>query len=159
VWAAAGWLISCQPHAAVPKQQSAPSAEPSAAAMSDFNALLRKGDYAGAIAFVEKSTLPAREKDGIIGTLILDGLVDQSASTRPPYPLAEGLARMEHAASAGRAQSVADLRAKFTTGLNDSGKNKLMPPNDALAKCWSDVEGGKQKPVMCVRLRKRLHVP
>jgi hypothetical protein len=126
---------------------------------SDFNALVRRGDYAAAISFVEKSQLPAGEKDGVTGTLILDGLVDPSPATRPPYPLTEGFTRLERAASAGRVQSIADLRGKFTTGLNYAGKNILLPPNDALAKCWANVEAGTDKAATCITMRQRLQVP
>jgi hypothetical protein len=157
--AVAGWLGSCQPHAnTVSKHQASPSAV-SPAAMSEFNALVRKGDYAGAIAFVEASTLPASEKDGVIGSLILDGLVDPSSTTRPSYPLAEGFTRMERAASAGRVQSIADLRGKFTTGINYEGKNSLLPPNSSLAECWTGVEAGRDKPSTCINMRQRLHIP
>ena len=124
-----------------------------------MNALLQKGDYAGAIAFVEKSGVPASDKDGVIGTLIADGLVDREASTRPQYTLADGFTRMERAAAAGRIQSVADLRAKFTTGINDRGRNVLMPPVPELATCWTDVEEGKEKAASCIAMRERLKVP
>jgi hypothetical protein len=156
-------LIACQPQTA-PTAQSTPPQKTSDAskppdASSEFNTLVSKGDYAGAIAFVEKSGLPADEKDGITGTLILDGLVDPNASTRPAYPLGEGFIRMERAVSAGRTQSAADLRAKFTTGINYEGKNILMPPNEALANCWTDVEAGKEKSAACIAMRQRLRIP
>ena len=167
--AAMAWLTSCQPHPApTPHAATTPQPEPSprsgaaprlADAASEFNALLGKGDYAGAIAFVEKSALTAAEKDGVTGTLILDGLVDPSASTRPAHPLAEGFTRMERAAAAGREQSVADLRAKFTTGINYEGKNILLPPHRALAECWANVEAGNEKATACISMRQRLRVP
>ena len=52
---------------------------------ADFNALLKRGDYAAAIAFVSKAAeIPASEKEGVVGTLILDGLVDPKATTSRP---------------------------------------------------------------------------
>jgi hypothetical protein len=157
---AAAWLVSYQPRAAADAtQKTASSTTPAPDEASAFNALLAKGDYAGAIQFVKRSSLSASDKDGVTGTLILDGLADRSATSRPPFPLSEGFARLEKAASAGRAQSVADLRAKFTTGINDAGKNSIMPPNDALAKCWEGVESGRKKASACIQLRKRLRVP
>jgi hypothetical protein len=161
--AAALWLIACQPQTA-PTAQSTPPQKTSDATKpldpsSEFNALVSKGDYAGAIALVEKSGLAADEKDGITGTLILDGLVDPEASTRPGFPLGEGFTRMERAVSAGRTQSVADLRAKFTTGINYQGKNILMPPHQGLATCWTNVEAGKEKATACIAMRRRLRVP
>ena len=156
-------LLSCQHPAATSRAQSAPAAQsPTAQSQDDsaqFTALVQKGDYAGAIAMVEKSSAPPREKDGVIGVVILDGLVDPSPTTRPPYSLADGFTRMERAASAGREQSIADLRARFTTGVNYEGKNILMPPNTALASCWTEVEAGTRKPGACIEMRKRLHVP
>lgn len=141
-------LASCQ----TPKEPAAPAA--------DFNTLLQKGDYAGAIAFVNAAAdIPANEKDGVIGTLILDGLVDPKATTKPPYKLGDGFDRLERAVVAGRTQSVADLRAKFSTGINYEGKNSLMPANEDLAKCWSEVESGSRKPPACIEMRKSLHVP
>jgi hypothetical protein len=156
------WLASCQPQAgpapvATSSSQSGSAAPTSSA--SDFNALLKQGDYAGAIAFVEKSSISPTEKDGVAGTLILDGLVDPQASTRPAYRLSEGFARMERAAAAGRVQSISDLRAKFSTGINYAGKNILMAPNPALANCWSKVEAGAEKADACIAMRQRLRIP
>jgi hypothetical protein len=157
---AAGWLVSYQPGAAADAaQKTASSTAPAPDDAAAFNALLAKGDYAGAIQFVERSKLSASDKDGVTGTLILDGLADRSATSRPPFPLSEGFAHLEKAALAGRAQSVADLRAKFTTGINDAGKNSIMPPNEALAKCWEGVESGKKKASACILMRKRLRIP
>ena len=144
------WLL-----AAVLLLPSCQSKSPS----GDFNSLVRKGDYAAAIALVEKAELAASEKDGVIGILILDGLVDPSAATRPPFVLADGFTRIERAATAGRTQSIADLRGKFTTGLNYEGKNILMPPNEALAKCWTTVEAGNDKASTCITMRQSLQVP
>ncbi|HLK67357.1 MAG TPA: hypothetical protein VKU19_28170 [Bryobacteraceae bacterium] len=141
-------LASCPRPAPTPAQEAA-----------DFAALLQKGDYAGAIAFTETSAMASRDKDGVIGTLILDGLVDHGATTRPKASLADGFDRMERAAAAGRSQSVADLRAKFTTGVNDAGKNSLMAPLPALAKCWTDVEQGSEKAGSCIQMRQKLRVP
>jgi|HubBroStandDraft_4_1064222.scaffolds.fasta_scaffold400811_2 hypothetical protein len=156
----AAGLLLFQPHAAAaPGQKPAPQSTPTPEDTSAFNALLAKGDYAAAIQFVEQSSLSAGEKDGVTGILILDGLADKSPASRPPFPLAEGFARLERAALAGRDQSIADLRAKFTNGINDAGKNSLMAPNPALAQCWGAVESGKKKPAACVQLRKRLRVP
>jgi hypothetical protein len=144
------------------------SAEPAAQAAAkvsleqatpQFTALLAKGDYAGAIDLTKRTDMPAAELDALLGTLTLDGLVDQRATTKPGYSIAEGLAFMETAALAGRPQSVADLRSKFTTGLNDAGKNQIMPPQPALAACWTKVEAGTEKPQVCVDLRKKLKLP
>ena len=151
-------LISCQ-QPRVPKVAATPVSQSTGALANEFNALLRKGDYAGAIALVDQSALAATEKDGVTGTMILDGLVDPSASTRPAFPLSEGLARMERAALGGRAQSIADLRGKFTTGVNDRGKTVVMPANAVLAECWSKVEAGGEKAGECVALRRRLGFP
>ena len=141
---------------------ASPAAPPSPAPQTsagDFNRYLANGDYAGAIAFAEKSSLPHSERDGIVGNLILDGLVDPAASTRPPYSLSEGFARLERAAAAGRVQSAADLRAKFTVGINYEGKNILMAPVAALSQCWAQVEAGEQSAASCIALRQRIHVP
>jgi hypothetical protein len=152
-------LCACRSQA-VPDQSGAPAPKSSAAQpTADFNLLVSKGDYAGAIAFVEKSNLAPDEKDGINGNLILDGLADPAASTRPPYTLSDGFARLERAAAAGRVQSVADLRAKFTVGVNYEGKSVLMAPVARLGQCWAKVEAGTQSAAFCIALRQRLHVP
>jgi hypothetical protein len=143
-------LASCQTQAPPPQPPKA----------ADFNTLLKNGDYAAAIAWVTAAPgIAANEKDGVIGTLILDGLVDPKASSKPPYKLADGFERLEKAALAGRPQSVSDLRAKFTTGINYEGKNSLMPANEALAKCWTSVEALSNQAQACVDLRKSLRVP
>jgi hypothetical protein len=128
-------------------------------ATPQFTALLAKGDYAGAIDLTKRTDMPAAEQDAMLGTLTLDGLVDQRATTKPAYSIAEGLAFMEAAALTGRPQSVSDLRGKFTTGLNDAGKNQIMPPLPELAACWTKVEAGTEKPQICVDLRKKLKLP
>jgi len=143
-------LAACQQH---------PKSAPAAPSPTDFNALLQKGDYAGALAFLDKASLPAAEKDGVAGTLILDGLVDPKATTKPPFPLSEGFKRLERAAAAGRGQSASDLKAKFTTGINYEGKNSLMPPNPELATCWGAVEKGSEKAPACIELRQSLKTP
>jgi hypothetical protein len=160
VYAAVLWLSACSPQS-TPVRQAAPAGTPPAAeaAPSDFNSFLGKGDYAGAIKFVEHSALSDSEKDGTNGNLILDGWVDPSAVSRPPYPLAAGFATLERAAVAGRGQSVADLRAKFTTGINYEGKNVLMAPNPPLAECWTKVESAQEAPSTCIALRRHLQVP
>jgi hypothetical protein len=125
----------------------------------DVSAYLSTGDYVRAIEAVLRSRVSKVEKDGVTGVLILDGLVDPDAKTKPPYTLADGFARMERAALRGRRQSVADLRAKFEVGINYQGKNSLMAPVEALASCWRQVEGGSQKAAGCVALRRQLRVP
>jgi hypothetical protein len=155
ILAVMGLLAACQQ----PHLRSAVAPAANGASQSVFTDLLQKGDYAAAIRFVEQSPAEQREKDGVNGTLILDGWVDPNALTRPPYPLAMGFERLERAATAGRVQSVADLEAKFTTGLNHEGKNVLMPPNSALAQCWSKVQQANEEPATCIALRKRLGVP
>jgi hypothetical protein len=147
-------LGSCESRSAVVAQETT-----GAAAAAEFGTLLQKGDYAGAIAFVNAAKLSAAEKDGVTGNLILDGLVDPRATTKPPFPLAEGFTRLERAAAAGRKQSIADLRAKFTTGLNFEGKNSIMPPNASLAGCWNEVASGSSKASACIEMRKKLRVP
>jgi hypothetical protein len=62
-------------------------------------------------------------------------------------------------AVAGRGQSVADQRAKFTTGINYEGKNVLMAPNPPLAECWTKVESAQAAPSTCIALRRHLQVP
>jgi hypothetical protein len=155
IFAVTGLVAGCQqPHsgsAVAPAAHDAPQLV--------FRDLLQKGDYAGAIRFVEQSSAAQPEKDGVNGTLILDGWVDPNALTRPPYPLATGFESLERAAAAGRVQSATDLAAKFTTGLNHEGKNVLMPPNPALAQCWSKVGQGNEEPATCIALRKQLGVP
>jgi hypothetical protein len=135
------------------------SAPPAQSTPADFNTLLKEGDYAGAILFVQAAKITAAEKDGVTGNLILDGHVDPRAVAKPPYPLAEGFIRLERAAAAGRKQSIADLRAKFTTGLNFEGKRQIMPPNAALAKCWTEVGAGTTKASVCMEMRKKLRMP
>jgi hypothetical protein len=130
-----------------------------AATGRDFAAILDKGDYAGAIKFVEQSSVPTSEKDGLKGNLILDGWVDPAAVSRPPYPLVTGFDSLERAALAGRSQSITDLRAKLTTGINFEGKNVLMAPNPPLAQCWARVEAATEQPATCVALRRQLKVP
>ena len=126
---------------------------------ADVAAYLTKGDYAGAIEAVSRSKVSKVEKDGVTGILILDGLADPEATTKPPYTLADGLARMERAALRGRHQSVADLRAKFTVGVNYQGRNRLMAPYRSLAECWQQVQAGSTKAAACVALRKQLQIP
>jgi hypothetical protein len=162
VCAAVLWLAACSPEStSVPQPVPAGAPPPAAAAAppADFNSFLSKGDYAGAIKFVEQSALSNSEKDGTNGNLILDGWVDPNAVSRPPYPLAAGFVTLERAAAAGRGQSVADLRAKFTTGINYEGKNVLMAPNPPLAECWTKVESAQEAPSTCITLRRRLQVP
>ena len=156
---AAAVFSACQQRVSKDAPPSVPATQSVDALANEFTALLRKGDYAGAIAIVEKSTLPATEKDGVTGNMILDGFVDPSAATRPKYTLGEGLTRMERAASSGRTQSIADLRGRFTTGLNDRGRTVVMPANPELATCWSKVEAGSGKAGECVALRARLGIP
>jgi hypothetical protein len=160
--AAVLWLCACSPQSAsvpqsVPARPPPPAAE--ATPLADFNSFLSKGDYAGAIKFVEQSALSDVEKDGTNGNLILDGWVDPNAVSRPPYPLTVGFVTLERAAAAGRSQSVADLRAKFTTGINYEGKKVLMAPNQPLAECWTKVESVQEAPSTCITLRRRLQVP
>lgn len=124
-----------------------------------FSDLLQKGEYAGVIELVQKTDMPVNERNGILGNMILDGLVDQKAITRPAYTLEEGMRYMETAAAAGRIQSVSDLRGKFTTGLNDAGKGVVMPPNPDIAACWQRVEGGQEQATTCINLRKKLKFP
>jgi hypothetical protein len=160
VCAAVWWLSACSPQS-TSAPQSVPARTPpsAAAAPADFNAFLSKGDYAGAIRFVEQSSLSDSEKDGTSGNLILDGWVDPNAVSRPPYPLAAGFVTLERAAAAGRGQSASDLRAKFTTGINYEGKKVLMAPNPPLAECWTKVESAQEAPSTCIGLRRRLQVP
>lgn len=117
--------------------------------------LVRTGDYRAAIERTEHEKLSAAEIDGVTGSLILQGLVDPAATARPPYTVADGLARMERAAAAGRMQSAADLKGKFTTGINHRGGNQLLAPNAELAGCWAKVEDGKEKAAACIALRKQ----
>ena len=162
VCAAVLWLSACSPQSASVPQSVPPRTPPPAAEATppaDFNSLVSKGDYAEAIKFVEQSALSDSEKDGTNGNLILDGWVDPNAVSRPPYPLAAGFVTLERAAAAGRGQSVADLRAKFTTGINYEGKKVLMAPNAPLAACWSKVESAQEAPATCIALRQRLQVP
>jgi hypothetical protein len=119
----------------------------------------RSASAQGATEAAEFGAMTSAEKDGVTGNLILDGHVDPRAVSRPPYPLAEGFIRLERAAAAGRKQSIADLRAKFTTGLNFEGKNPLIPPIAALAKCWTEVGSGTAKASVCIEMRKKLRVP
>ena len=132
---------------------------PAHSASEEFTAFLNKGDYAGAIKFVEQSGLTESEKDGVKGNLILDGWADPAAATRPPYPLAAGFDSLERAAIAGRKQSVTDLSAKFATGVNYEGKNVLMAPAPSLATCWARVEAADAQAATCVALRRELRVP
>ncbi len=127
--------------------------------MPAFNQLLAAGDYSAAIDLVNRTDVPAVERDHMLGDLVLDGLVDDKAKSKPQATVADGLGLLEQAAAAGSPQAISSLRGRFETGLNSRGRNQLMAANPELADCWRTVEASEKKPAQCIALRAELKLP
>jgi hypothetical protein len=130
-----------------------------AAQSSNIASLLANGDYVGAIAAIEASSAPEVEKLSATGRLILDGLIDPAAKTKPSFSVDDGLSRLENAAKMGHEPSVSDLVGFFTVGLNYRGERVLFPPFPALASCWQAVQKSTKLASDCAVLRKSLGAP
>jgi hypothetical protein len=121
--------------------------------------LLAAGDYAAAISGIETSGASEIDKLSASGRLILDGLVDPAAKTKPNFSVDEGLSRLERAAILGHEPSVSDLVGFFTLGLSFRGEKRVFPPSPALAACWQAVQKSTKSAADCVTLRKTLGAP
>jgi hypothetical protein len=125
----------------------------------DIPNLLAQGDYNAVLDEIDKAKITDAEKLGTSGRIILDGLVDPKAKTRPKFTIDEGLSRMEKAALLGRETSVNDLAAVFTTGVGFRDEKKLLLPAPELADCWNGVKSKAKTSDTCIALRKSLGVP
>ncbi len=128
-------------------------------AMPDFNKFLAAGDYAAAMALVKRVDVPDATRDHMLGDLVLEGLADDKAKSRPQATVADGLGLLETSAASGYPQAISSLRGRFENGINYQGRNQIMSANPALADCWRSAESGVKKPADCISLRAKLKLP
>jgi hypothetical protein len=126
---------------------------------NDVASLLAQGDYGAVLEVIDKAKISEAEKLGTSGRIILDGLIDPNAKTRPKFSVEEGLSRMEKAVTLGRDTSISDLAALFTNGLGYRDEKKLFAAVPELASCWNEVKSKAKSADVCIALRKSLGVP